>query len=94
MLGRAVLVIASCGVDCLCGVVHAVTNYALPAVLQVAVEMAKFDKEPLMYVGRPVLVEMPEVMSADGRKAYNEWKPRFRTTLQARVYGWGVWILY
>ncbi len=47
---------------------------------QVSAELARFDKEPLLYVGRPVLVDM----SKPDKAGSPSWKQKFNSTLQVR----------
>ena len=52
-----------------------------PPPLQVAAELAKFDAEPLLYVGHAVLVNLSSVAGSWDKK-HNDWKGRFNSTLQ------------
>ena len=51
--------------------------------MQVASELAKFDAEPLLYVGTPALVNISSTPGTCDNKL-GDWKQRFNKTLQVR----------
>ena len=52
--------------------------------LQVAAELARFDAEPLLYVGTPALVNISSVPGT-WDSSHNNWKENWNATLQVRA---------